>query len=397
MSSSELGSIFTIASVFSFVFGCCIGSFMNVVVWRLPRGESLTHPPSHCPKCSHAIAPWENIPIISWLFLRARCSKCHLPISIKYPLGEAATGVLFALVWWRIFQRGLPLEVLPAYFFLTGALLAVTLIDAEHWFIPDEITYSGLAVALLLSAVLPGGRLALASSPGPNDGSMIFTGIVTIAGKAGINLASSPILAGVTDCLLGGAMGFAILTCVSFSVRKLAGSQSCTYSKGKVMILKEDGIAADGKLTGWDELLSDDKDYITIHGSILGGKEKNAPAVARILANANEYSVDGKLQKWTGDVEINALRMSSPCDVVGGGDVKLMAMLGAFLGADASIYILLLASVFGLMYAGLRMLVRKRIKTSIPFGPFIALSSMLWILWGNMFYLIWRTVLSNEL
>ena len=106
----DISSAFWLFSAFSFILGCCIGSFMNVVVWRLPRGESLVHPPSHCPKCGHAIKPWENIPIISWLCLKARCSNCHLPISIKYPLGEGATGLLFAFLWMRIFKRGLPLE-----------------------------------------------------------------------------------------------------------------------------------------------------------------------------------------------------------------------------------------------------------------------------------------------
>ena len=79
---------------FVFAIGLCIGSFLNVCIWRLPRGESLLHPGSHCPKCGHPIRPWENIPVLSWLALRAKCSQCSLPISGRYPLAVFVTGVL---------------------------------------------------------------------------------------------------------------------------------------------------------------------------------------------------------------------------------------------------------------------------------------------------------------
>ena len=99
--------LFPVVTPFVAVFGACVGSFLNVVVWRLPRGESLWSPPSHCPKCGHAIRAWENVPILSWLFLRGRCSQCGLPISLQYPLVELATMLLFLAVWWRVSARPL--------------------------------------------------------------------------------------------------------------------------------------------------------------------------------------------------------------------------------------------------------------------------------------------------
>src|SRR6478672_672415 len=78
------------------VVGLLIGSFLNVVVWRVPRGESVVHPPSHCPSCDAPIAPRDNIPVISWLLLRGRCRSCRAPISMRYPFVELLTGVLFA-------------------------------------------------------------------------------------------------------------------------------------------------------------------------------------------------------------------------------------------------------------------------------------------------------------
>src|ERR1700678_4271220 len=88
---------------FLFVLGACVGSFLNVVVWRLPRGESIVHPPSHCPKCNHRLAAWDNIPVFGWMFLRGKCRYCRNPISIKYPVVEAITGLLFVFYYVMLF------------------------------------------------------------------------------------------------------------------------------------------------------------------------------------------------------------------------------------------------------------------------------------------------------
>ena len=120
MTAGDLSPVIWQMHAIAFCLGCVIGSFLNVVVWRIPRGESLLTPPSHCPNCGHLIRAWENIPIISWLCLRGRCSGCHQPISIRYPLGESATGLLFFIIWYAISRRNLPLAVLPGYFYLTG-------------------------------------------------------------------------------------------------------------------------------------------------------------------------------------------------------------------------------------------------------------------------------------
>ena len=84
--------------VFSGLFGLVIGSFLNVVAWRVPRGESISHPPSHCPVCENALRPIDNIPVISWVLLRARCHFCGTAISARYPLVELATGLVFAAI-----------------------------------------------------------------------------------------------------------------------------------------------------------------------------------------------------------------------------------------------------------------------------------------------------------
>src|SRR5436190_4759994 len=89
--------------VFLFALGACIGSFLNVVVWRLPRGESLSHPPSHCPKCNTKLAWKDNVPIFGWLWLRGKCRYCKEPISARYPIIEAITAAMFVLYYCLFF------------------------------------------------------------------------------------------------------------------------------------------------------------------------------------------------------------------------------------------------------------------------------------------------------
>ncbi|MEA3286357.1 MAG: prepilin peptidase [Candidatus Marinimicrobia bacterium] len=127
-------------AIFVLLFGLIIGSFLNVVIYRFPRGESLAFPPSHCPACDHQIKPWENIPIISYLFLRGKCSSCQTSISMRYPLVEALTAGVF---WLSYLKFGLTWDLLV--FALFGALLiAVAFIDIDHLIIPDSMVILGL-------------------------------------------------------------------------------------------------------------------------------------------------------------------------------------------------------------------------------------------------------------
>jgi leader peptidase (prepilin peptidase)/N-methyltransferase len=117
------------------LFGLLFGSFANVVVWRVPRGESIASPGSHCPRCDAAIAWYDNVPVLSWLLLRGRCRRCGEPIALRYPLVEVAAGVLFALAAVRFGASGR--SVIAALFFF--GLLCLALIDVEHYRLPNPI------------------------------------------------------------------------------------------------------------------------------------------------------------------------------------------------------------------------------------------------------------------
>lgn len=128
-----------------FVLGAAIGSFLNVVVYRVPAGLSVLRPPSRCPKCLNQLRASENVPVFGWLWLRGRCKHCHSKISARYPLVEAATGLLFLLIFWRF---GVAVETLGLWAFFSW-LLALSLIDCDTMTLPNVLTRSGLVAGLV--------------------------------------------------------------------------------------------------------------------------------------------------------------------------------------------------------------------------------------------------------
>ena len=138
-----------VLKIFVFSLGMCVGSFLNVCIHRLPRSLSLVHPRSMCPGCGAGIAFYDNIPVLSYLWLRGRCRHCQAAISSRYPVVELAAG-LFAVA---IFIRyGLAWEAFCLYV-LVAALLVITFIDIDHQIIPDVITYPGIVLGFLSSFV----------------------------------------------------------------------------------------------------------------------------------------------------------------------------------------------------------------------------------------------------
>jgi leader peptidase (prepilin peptidase)/N-methyltransferase len=128
------------------VFGLLIGSFLNVVIWRVPRKESLVSPPSHCPSCDAPIRPYDNIPVVSWAVLRGRCRNCRTRISARYPLVELGTGVLFGALAARIGAE----PALPAYLYLGAICVALGLIDLDTQKLPNAIVLPSYAVMAVL-------------------------------------------------------------------------------------------------------------------------------------------------------------------------------------------------------------------------------------------------------
>ncbi|MBO9567617.1 MAG: prepilin peptidase [Cellulomonas iranensis] len=246
------------------VLGLAVGSFLNVVVWRVPRDESVVRPPSACPACGHPIRPRDNVPVVSWLLLRGRCRDCGAPISVRYPLVEATTSVLFALVVGWLGASW----ALPAFWYLAAVSVALFLIDVDVRRLPNAIVLPSYPVAFVLLA------LASANPGGPSNFSallravlagaalLVFYVVLRVVYPAGMGLGdvklsgvlglylgwvgwSAVVVGAFAAFLLGGVYGVALV------VLRRAGRKS-TLPFGPWMLLGAAvGLVAGPAVAGW--------------------------------------------------------------------------------------------------------------------------------------------------
>ena len=154
--------------------GLAVGSFLNVVIYRLPRGGSVVHPPSRCPNCQYQLRWYDNVPLLSWAFLRGRCRKCRTPISVRYPIVELLTMAVFMLHLWLFGWTALMLVRLV----FACALIALFAIDLEHHLLPNAITLPGIVAGLVANLFVP---------PGLKDaiiGTLLGGGVLWAIGEA---------------------------------------------------------------------------------------------------------------------------------------------------------------------------------------------------------------------
>jgi leader peptidase (prepilin peptidase) / N-methyltransferase len=205
------------------VVGLAIGSFLNVVVWRVPRGESVARPPSACPSCGHRIRARDNVPVLSWMLLRGRCRDCRAPIARRYPLVEAGTAALFAAV---AASAG-PVWSVPVLLYLAALSVALTLIDLDVHRLPDVLVlpaYPVCAALLALASWNPGGEPdwgALARAAIGGAGLLAFYLGAALAYRGGMGLGDVK-LAGVLGLCLAW-FGWDVLVVGGFAAFLLGG------------------------------------------------------------------------------------------------------------------------------------------------------------------------------
>ena len=207
------------------VVGAVVGSFLNVVIHRLPRGESLVHPRSRCPACSRQIAGYDNVPIGSWLVLRGRCRHCGEPISPRYPVVELLTALAFAAV---VLVRGFDDDLILELPFVAG-LIALAGIDLDHKLLPNKIVYPLAAYGLIATLLVE--RDDLVEHVIAGTGAFAFLLVAVVAYPRGMGMGDVK-LAGVMGLYLGASVIPALL--VAFLSGSLAG----------IVILAREGAAA---------------------------------------------------------------------------------------------------------------------------------------------------------
>jgi len=202
------------------IFGAIIGSFLNVVIHRLPREESIVLPSSKCSSCGAAIAFYDNVPLLSYILLGGRCRKCKTHISARYPAVEALTAGLFiATAWHDGFSFALPFDLI----FVT-AVTALVFIDAEHMILPNAITYPGMVFALVARLAIP----YLTGTPHFDDLPMLLSGV----------LSGMPLwAASVIGALLGALIGGGSLWLMGWTWEKLRGIEAMGLGDVKMMFM----------------------------------------------------------------------------------------------------------------------------------------------------------------
>ncbi|MHC1698480.1 MAG: A24 family peptidase [Geobacteraceae bacterium] len=250
----------TLMSIFVFLFGAVIGSFLNVCIYRIPRDESIVFPASHCPECGNKISAFDNIPLISYLLLRGSCRSCGTRISWQYPVVELLSALLTLFLF-------LKFHLSPTFFVLylfCMALVVITFIDLEHQIIPDSISLPGIVVGFISSFFI-------------------------------FDLYYASVILGWKNSLIGIVAGGGSLLLVAY---------------GYQLLTKKEGM--------------------------------------------------------------------------GGGDIKLLAMMGAFLGWKSIPFIIFTSSLFGSVVGLTLMAIRKKdSQLPIPFGPFLAFGALLFIFYGR--------------
>lgn len=343
-----------VLAVFAFVLGAIVGSFLNACIHRMPRGLRLDEPKrSFCPSCNTTIRWYHNLPLVSWLWLRGRCSYCGVPIAFRYFLVELITALAFLWVWMTF-----PPAVAVAYWVFLALLITATFIDFEHYIIPDEITLGGAAAGIVASTVLP--ELM-------NQSTWWLGGLVSLGSAA---------------------LGYGVLWLVVEGGKRAFGKKRLPVDPPESMLLAvaEDKIELTLGNEAWEleEIFSRESDELVIEGRQWKVDGKPCPDGAlrlrydRWIANGREQMLDQPAR-----IEGVVHSVTIPREAMGFGDVKFMACIGAFLGWQALLLVVMVSSIVGAFVgAGTLLVTRGKSGGKIPFGPYLALGAIVWMLCG---------------
>ena len=350
---------FHLWTVMAFVYGCNVGSFLNVCIHRLPRGESLVRPPSHCPHCGYSI-PWHlNIPLVTWLWLRGRCANCKAPISPRYFLVELLTGAAFAACWMKFghISPALPL----VYCLMISGLIAASFIDFEHLIIPDQITFGGMAAGLVCSFLVPQAHLS-------------FPQFSRLASHG----------AALTDSFLGMAVGAGIIYGILRLGKLMVGRQKLELPPASRICFTENSVKLPNEEIPYDDLFYRKADAIELRAGRVELIDRcYADAAVRLTAESLSIGGDSYEPEDILWMEARTDRIILPREAMGPADVTFMAAIGAFLGWPAVFFSLAISSVIGSIVGGTLIVLNKKDWSSrIPYGPYIAAGAVIWIFGG---------------
>ncbi|MFT5110469.1 MAG: leader peptidase (prepilin peptidase)/N-methyltransferase [Pseudoalteromonas tetraodonis] len=396
---SQLINLPNFLTFFAFAMGATIGSFLNVCIYRMPLGQSVNDPKrSFCPSCKYQIPWYHNLPLVTWLILRGKCNNCQSRISIRYWFVELGTAIVFVVIWRHFVtvehilpvggqvQTGFAYSVIGwpvalCYWLFACGLIVATFVDFEHKMIPDEITIGGTVVGILLASIVGWFAIPHLTELG-RDGWMPF------ARELGADV---PRWQGAMRSVIGAAVGFGSLYAVVVLGKMAFGRKSTNYDTPQSWeITQEEGadnpmLTIGNKKEPWEDVFMVTSEKVKMNTSevILNGvKSVNVETILE----CEQVTIDGKVTPL-GELKTITGTTSNKVyfrDAMGFGDVKFLAMIGAFLGWQAVLFTIFLGSVAGTLVAvPLRLMGRADWSTKIPFGPYLALGGVVWLFWGT--------------
>ena len=349
-------------SLVFFCLGCVVGSFLNVVIHRLPRGQSIVSPPSHCPHCQYSIPWYLNIPLITWLYLRGKCRNCGAPIAFRYFVVELLTGVAFVSCWIVFGRESAALALV--YCLLLGGFIAAAFIDFEHFIIPDEITMGGVLAGLICSVVVP-----------------------QLHGE-------ETVLRSMAQSFIGMGAGAGVIYLILRLGKLLFGRQRVTLSGATRVVFTETAVHLPDREIPYEELFYRRSDAIELQAQSVELVDRCYKAVPVRLSPDRLLIDDEELNPETvPHMEAVTEEIVLPREAMGLGDVKFMAAIGAFLGWRAVAFSLMMSSVIGATVGVTLIVLGKREWSSrLPYGPYIALAAAIWIFGG---WRLWEMAFSR--
>jgi leader peptidase (prepilin peptidase)/N-methyltransferase len=377
-----------------FYLGAGIGSFLNVVIYRVPLGISVNNPKrSFCFSCKKQIPWYRNLPLITWVVQRGKCAECGARISFRYFFVELLTGLLFYAVFrhvmseavahwsypsmWSFIPAWGPVVVVFCIF--TALLVAGTFIDIAHYILPHSITLGGLVVGLLSSFLVPAIVPVIMFGEG-------FGGEIPGRGKA--------MLISFSSACLGLGLLWAVVELgkLAFGRRKLKFDSAQEWN-----IAQPDENEAPVFTAGDEKLSYNDffgrpsdrliitTDSVTVNERTFGkGKVEVYMETIHVLPEGGQ-KVIYKLEEVK-KIEGRTSEIVIPREAMGFGDVLLIAMIGSFLGWQAVLFTIVAASMLGSVFAILtRVVGHTEWSAKIPFGPYLAGGAMIWLFYGPQF------------
>jgi leader peptidase (prepilin peptidase)/N-methyltransferase len=401
----------TLFATFAFVLGACIGSFLNVCIYRMPLDMSVNEPKrSFCPSCKYQIPLHHNIPLLTWLVLRGKCANCGARISFRYLGVELLTGLLFLAVWWKVWAWGAPgwpahawVLALP-YWIMVALFVVATFIDFEHFIIPDEITIGGTVAGVMLSFAIPTLHGQTAN---------LLGGLWSLVG-AGAGYGALWLVVQLGKMAFG-KKTFEPRSVMAFSwTRRIVETPTAQESDADLIV--GDVSWKQRRVSVWRGLMdtlreilqslrilqpkSHERGESWIWSDTFGMMRESERLVMRcpvaeidgvvfsdvaLSFSHTQVSIGGrtweleKVDKIVGQVASLVI----PREAMGFGDVKFIACVGAFLGWKAVVFTIMSASMFGALIGLATIAIgRREWSAKIPFGPYLALGALLWLFAG---------------